>query len=154
MSTRWYPLYQKGNPQLRVFLPNFWMKLLKPAHQTQPKNVVCFEVSMQMTKADIKNYLEKIYKLPVVDVRTRIRMGRFKREERSGYIIKEKDPKLAYVTLPKEVSFTFPDLFPEDNETKKNLKDDEKALDQAKEKYKEFLDRNSKRRDLPGWFSI
>ena len=30
MSTRWYPIYQRGNPQLRVFLPNFWMKLVKP----------------------------------------------------------------------------------------------------------------------------
>ena len=30
MSTRWYPIYQKGNPQLRVFLPNFWMKMVKP----------------------------------------------------------------------------------------------------------------------------
>jgi large subunit ribosomal protein L23 len=81
-------------------------------------------------------------------------MGKFKREERSGYIIKDEDPKMAFVTFPKEVSFTFPDLFPEDAETKKNLKDDEKSLDQAKEKYKEFLDRNSKRRALPGWFSI
>ena len=30
MSSRWYPIYQRGNPQLRVFLPNFWMKLVKP----------------------------------------------------------------------------------------------------------------------------
>jgi hypothetical protein len=30
MSTRWYPIYQRGNPQLRVFLPNFWMKMVEP----------------------------------------------------------------------------------------------------------------------------
>lgn len=106
------------------------------------------------TKHDIKTYLEQVYKLPVIEVRTRIQLGRFKREERSGYIIKDCDPKLAYVTFPKEVDFKFPDLFPEDAETKQNMKDDEKALDQAKEKYKEFIDRNSKRRSLPGWFSI
>lgn len=47
MSTRWYPLYQRGNPQLRVFLPNFWMKLVKSEHK-QPENIVTFEVSMGM----------------------------------------------------------------------------------------------------------
>jgi large subunit ribosomal protein L23 len=98
--------------------------------------------------------LEKIYKLPVVAVRDRIAMGRFKREERNGYIIKEEDSKLAYVTFPKEVTFTYPNLFPEENETKKNLKDDEKSLDQAKDRFKEFCNRNSKRRGLPGWYSI
>ncbi|CAG9805193.1 unnamed protein product [Chironomus riparius] len=153
MSSRWYPLYQRGNPQLRVFLPNFWMKIVKTPNQ-QPENVVCFEVSHQMTKYDIRQYLEKIYKLPVVAVRDRIAMGRFKREERNGYIIKEEDSKLAYVTFPKEVKFTYPDLFPEENETKKNLKDDEKSLDQAKERFREFCNRNSKRRGLPGWYSI
>lgn len=39
MSSRWYPLYQRGNPQLRVFLPNFWLKLVRPSHE-QPKNVI------------------------------------------------------------------------------------------------------------------
>lgn len=87
-------------------------------------------------------------------MKTRIALGRTKREERSGYIIKEEDAKLAYVSFPKEVQFTFPDVFPEDAETKKNLKDDEKSLDEAKKKYKEYLDRNKKRRALPGWFSI
>lgn len=102
----------------------------------------------------MKNYLEKIYKLPVVDIRTRIAPGKTKREERSGYIIKDEDSKLAYVSFPKEVSFTYPDLFPEDSETKKNIKDDEKSLEDAKQRYKQFLDRNSKRKALPGWFSI
>ena len=44
MSTRWYPIYQRGNPQLRVFLPNFWMKLVKPSavfgNATVPENKV------------------------------------------------------------------------------------------------------------------
>lgn len=102
----------------------------------------------------MRNYLEKIYKLPVVDVRTRIAMGKTKREERSGYIIKEEDAKLAYVTFPKEVSFKFPNLFPKESESQKNLKDDEKSLEDAKNRYKQFLDRNKKRRALPGWFSI
>lgn len=81
-------------------------------------------------------------------------MGKTKREERSGYLIKEEDQKLAYVTFPKEVSFTFPDLFPEDSESKTNMKEDEKSLDDAKQRYKQYLDRNAKRPALPGWFSI
>ena len=82
MSSRWYPIYQKGNPQLRVFLPNFWMKMVKPDYNqygaSTPSNKVTvifkctklslklqaqFIVSSQMTKHDVKNYLEKIYQV-------------------------------------------------------------------------------------------
>lgn len=98
MSTRWYPIYQRGNPQLRVFLPNFWMKLIRPEEE-QPKNVVTFSVSMEMTKFDVKNYLTKIYKLPVVDVRTRIALGEMKRDQAYGYVTKGDDIKIAYVTM-------------------------------------------------------
>jgi hypothetical protein len=58
------------------------------------------------------------------------------------------------VTFPKEVNFTFPDLFPEDAESKKQIKEDQKSMDMAKDRYKEFLDRNKNRRDVPGWFSL
>lgn len=98
MSSRWYPIYQRGNPQLRVFLPNFWMKLVRPTEE-QPANVVTFAVSTEMTKHDVKNYLEKIYKIPVVDVRTRIAMGETKRDLAYGYVTKKDDVKLAYVTM-------------------------------------------------------
>jgi large subunit ribosomal protein L23 len=71
-----YPLYQKGNPQLRVFLPNFFMKLVKDKHNVnRPLNMVTFHVSMEMSEYDVKNYLEKIYKVPVVDVRTEVCLG-------------------------------------------------------------------------------
>ncbi|CAH2049230.1 unnamed protein product, partial [Iphiclides podalirius] len=110
MSTRWYPIYQRGNPQLRVFLPNFWMKLVRPP-STQLPNVVNFKCSMEMTKYDIRNYLEKIYNVPVVDVRTKIRLGRFRKDVGKGYIVKDDDVKFAYVVLPKEMTFKFPDLF-------------------------------------------
>lgn len=103
MSTRWYPLYQRGNPQLRVFLPNFWLKIVQPTHE-QPANVVQFHCSMEMTKYDVENYLKKIYNIPVVDVRTRIGMGKTKRDLVGGYITKADDLKYAYVTL---VSFSF-----------------------------------------------
>lgn len=98
MSTRLYPLYQRGNPQLRVFLPNFWMKLIRPTH-SQPENVVQFACSMEMTVHDVKSYLEKIYNVPVVEVRTRIHMGETFKEPGKGYIMKKDDTKMAYVTL-------------------------------------------------------
>ena len=71
-----YPIYQRGNPQLRVFLPNFWMKLVRPIEK-QPPNIVQFIVSMEMSRYDIKNYLEKIYRIPVVDVRTHVMQGKY-----------------------------------------------------------------------------
>ncbi|XP_053952943.1 39S ribosomal protein L23, mitochondrial [Anastrepha obliqua] len=150
MSTRWYPIYQRGNPQLRIFLPNFWMKLIRPAEE-QPKNVATFSVSIQMTKHDVKNYLEKIYKLPVVDVRTRIELGKTKRDPSLGYVTKEDDVKIAYVTLPKTEEFTFPDLFEKKEERKKA---EEKSLEDSKQGFKRFLDRNKKRPGTPGWYSI
>lgn len=54
---------------------------------------------MEMTKIDVQNYLEKIYKVPVVEVRTRIDMGKTYKEPGRGYVIKKDDTKLAYVTL-------------------------------------------------------
>jgi large subunit ribosomal protein L23 len=50
------------------------MKLVKPSHNLLP-NQVQFVVSSQMTKLDVKQYLEKIYNLPVVHVSTYNQMG-------------------------------------------------------------------------------
>jgi len=69
-----YPIYQRGNPQLRVFLPNFWMKLVRP-EEKQPKNVVQFKVPTGMTNYDIENYLTKIYKIKVIKVESSIENG-------------------------------------------------------------------------------
>ena len=71
-----YPLFQKGNPQLRIFLPNFWMKMIRNPLEHKPMpNRVTFIVSMEMTKYDVRTYLEKIYNVSVLDVRTQIKMG-------------------------------------------------------------------------------
>lgn len=133
MSTRWYPLYQKGNPQLRVFLPNFWMKLIKPTNN-QPANVVQFHCSMEMTKYDIQNYLEKIYSIDITEVRTRIASGRTKKDRLQGAIIKEDDSKVAYVVLPKDQSFVYPDLF---KDAKSEI--DEKTINESKQDLREYV---------------
>ena len=52
------------------------MKLIRPIEK-QPPNIVHFIVSMEMTKYDVKNYLEKIYKIPVVDIKTHVMPGNY-----------------------------------------------------------------------------
>ncbi|XP_067123547.1 large ribosomal subunit protein uL23m isoform X2 [Centruroides vittatus] len=98
MSTRLYPLFVKGNPQLRIFLPNFWMKLVKPLHPVPP-NEVHFMVPLQMTSHDIKSYLEKIYKIPVMKVTTKVWAGEIKKNEYFGHLRQEEDYRMAYVVL-------------------------------------------------------
>ncbi|GJQ77511.1 hypothetical protein Trydic_g20901 [Trypoxylus dichotomus] len=151
MSTRLYPLYQKGGPQLRIFLPNFWLKLIRPVHE-QPPNVVQFACSMEMTRHDVKNYLEQIYDVKVAHVRTRIMLGKTKRNPYKGFVVKDDDVKLAYVTLPNGESFVFPDCAPD--QSKKAKDENEKILSEAKKGYRSFLDRNKHRPNMPGWFHV
>lgn len=151
MSSRWYPIYQKGNPQLRVFLSNFWMKMVRPQHKQSP-NIVQFITSMEMTDHDIKNYLEKIYKIPVAHVRSEIVEGEMKRVPRKGYVVKGDDFRRAFVTLAGDEKFEFPDL------TSKKLEQDENEFknlqNQMRENYEKYQDRNKGRSNLPGWFSL
>ncbi|CAG0918878.1 unnamed protein product [Notodromas monacha] len=144
-----YPRYVKGNPQLRVFLPNFWMKLVKP-EDPMPKNIVTFIVSTEMTRFDVKNYLTKIYKVPVANVALHNHIGKTRLIEK-GFVVKDDDYKVAYVTLPKNEWFEFPDLFPEDVD-----KEEMKPLEDMKQHQKEMTDKRNKRWDrktIPDWFS-
>lgn len=77
------------------------MKLIKPTHN-QPSNVVQFACSMEMSSTDIKNYLEKIYKINTINVTTRIGSGKTRRDPGKGYVIKDDDTKYAYVTLVRQ----------------------------------------------------
>lgn len=74
------------------------MKLIQPVNK-QPNNIVQFHCSMEMTKFDVKNYLQKIYNVNVLDVKTFIAAGKTKRDKLQGSIIKEDDRKIAYVVL-------------------------------------------------------
>ncbi|KAL0109601.1 hypothetical protein PUN28_014567 [Cardiocondyla obscurior] len=142
-----YPLYQRGNPQLRIFLPNFWIKLIAPEEKQLP-NIVQFHCSMQMTKHDIKNYLEKIYNVNVIHVRTRIVMGEFIKDKLQGSIIKEDDRKIAYVILPKDQSFVFPSLF---KDVKEEI--DKDTLKSAKKEMQSYIESN-KAPGVPTWFKF
>jgi ribosomal protein L23 len=52
-----------------------------------------------MTKYDVRNYLEKIYKIEVKSVHTIVKCGTIKRAPGKLYLIKENDYKRAIVTL-------------------------------------------------------
>ncbi|XP_068117397.1 large ribosomal subunit protein uL23m isoform X2 [Hyperolius riggenbachi] len=98
-----YPLYQLGNPQLRVFRTNFFMTLVRPG-KPQPPDTVQFRIHLEMTKCDVRNYLEKIYNVPVATVRTRIQYGSYSRRNHLNQRVKNPDYKVAYVQLPQEKS--------------------------------------------------
>jgi len=108
----------------------------------------------RMTEWDIQNYLEKIYKVPVVEVKSVAKCGRLKKAPGKQYLIKDEDYRLAFVKLPSGMKFTFPDLYPEDK-MEKRLTEEEKAIEEAKNfAKKEDRIRNRNRRGLPNWFSI
>nr|XP_033329642.1 39S ribosomal protein L23, mitochondrial [Megalopta genalis] len=146
MSTRWYPLYQAGNPQLRIYLPNFWMKLIE--YKKQPESVVTFHCSIEMTKYDVRNYLEKIYNVFPADVRTRIASGKTKRCPKYGCVIKDDDYKVAYISLKQGEKFTFPNLFPPQEE-----KSDEEQQEELLNEFKKYVEPNQMP-GLPTWFRI
>lgn len=46
ISPHRYPLYQVGNPQLRVFRTNFFIRLVRPG-RAQPEDTVQFRIPME-----------------------------------------------------------------------------------------------------------
>lgn len=111
-----YPLYQLGNPQLRIFRTNFCLTLVRPGKELLP-DTVQFRVPMEMSKFDVKNYLESIYNVPVAAVRTRIQYGSNRKRNHMNQKVKIPDYKVAYVQLAKGQTFQFPDLFPQKDHT-------------------------------------
>ena len=54
---------------------------------------------MEMTRVDLRNYLEQIYNVPVAAVRTRVQHGSNRRRDHKNVRIKKPDYKVAYVQL-------------------------------------------------------
>lgn len=144
-----YPLYWKGNPQLRVFMPLFWMKMVKPEEKV-PHGSVRFEVHPQMTKYDIKNYLEKIYQVPVQSVATEMVRGKERKHPTYGFNIQPEDNfKMATVQLAVGHHFEFPELFKaKKTSAEKSTEDFRKAVNESRREMPKIWDRM----DLPPWF--
>ncbi|XP_028408407.1 39S ribosomal protein L23, mitochondrial-like [Dendronephthya gigantea] len=102
------------NPRLqaRIFLPEWFMKVVRPT-KAVPDNLAIFHVPMEMSRFDVKNYLESIYKINVAKVNIRIQTGKAQRVMMKNGAVKlqqHPDVKIAYVTMT-DTKFTFPDMF-------------------------------------------
>jgi len=108
--------------------------------------MVHFHVSNEMTEYDVRNYLTKIYKLPVVAVKVELKNGNVVRSQK-GFILKEDDYKVAYVQMEKNFKFNFPDIpkIPGRDIYDKTVERNKKANEELQEKY-------PYRPGLPNWF--
>uniref|UniRef100_A0A7E4VH25 Large ribosomal subunit protein uL23m n=1 Tax=Panagrellus redivivus TaxID=6233 RepID=A0A7E4VH25_PANRE len=136
MTTRISRLWQPGNPQNRVFFPDFWLKVVetpKVGYKRLPKNAAKFEIDQRMSRTDVREYLEKIYKLPVRDVRIENKLGDITwnaplDKEKRRAIWKDDDRKFAYVYFAKEIEFNYPVIFTETDEVTEDLEKMKKFL--------------------------
>ncbi|MBW00377.1 39S ribosomal protein L23, mitochondrial, partial [Eschrichtius robustus] len=133
-----YPLYQLGNPQLRVFRTNFFIQLVRPG-MAQPEDTVQFRIPMEMTRVDLRSYLERIYNVPVAAVRTRVQHGGC--------------PGRGLPSLAHGQTFTFPDLFPE-KKRPEGSSADEDLRDQVLEDQRRRQSCDPRRGGVPGWFGL
>ncbi|EUB57562.1 39S ribosomal protein L23 [Echinococcus granulosus] len=136
-----YPKFTPGDPQLRMFLPPFWMKMLYPGEKC-PKRLVVFKVHPQMTKYDVKQYLEKIYKVPVIGVQLKMLyhdlhpLDTVEDPRRAvgaafPHLLPrepERYEKVAYVHLALGYEFEFPDIF---KDGKRPSEEISRLIDQA-----------------------
>ncbi|XP_044115900.1 39S ribosomal protein L23, mitochondrial isoform X2 [Neovison vison] len=150
-----YPLYQLGNPQLRVFRTNFFIRLVRPG-TAQPEDTVQFRIPMEMTRVDLRNYLERIYNVPVAAVRTRVQHGSNRKRDHRNVRVKRPDYKVAYVQLAHGQTFTFPDLFPEKKQSPDGSPSggdiQDKLLEEQRQRQRQSQD--PRRGGVPGWFGL
>ena len=119
-----------------------------------PKNVVHFECSPEMTDHDVKNYLEKIYNVPVMNVKTWINSGKTHDHKYYQFLYKDDDYKMARVTLPKDAHFEFPDVV-KMSEREKVEKKSSAEIRETKKKFLEATKKKEKGRDgLPSFFGL
>ncbi|MGH0156560.1 UNVERIFIED_CONTAM: hypothetical protein FKN15_063168 [Acipenser sinensis] len=74
---------------------------------------IVIHCSFRMTKCDVKNYLEKIYSVPVGAVRTRIQYCTNKKRNHLSQRVKRPDYKVAHIQLAQQQTFQFPEIFPQ-----------------------------------------
>ncbi|XP_062949920.1 large ribosomal subunit protein uL23m [Cynocephalus volans] len=149
-----YPLYQLGGPQLRVFRTNFFIQLVRPGTE-QPEDTVQFRIPMEMTRVDLRNYLERIYNVPVAAVRTRVQHGSSRKRDYRNVRIKKPDYKVAYVQLAHGQTFTFPDLFPEKEQSPEGgSAHDAQSMLLEQEQQQQRQHGDPRRGGIPDWFSL
>lgn len=126
-------------------MPDWKLIMIKPPDRL-PSNIVMFKTDVRMTEWDIRNYLEKIYKVPVGAVTSRIMTGDLK-ASKSG-LTKKDDYRIAHVTLTAGQRFEWPDLFPQ-HKTREQVDDYEKTLKELTKERQVKPDQVG----LPTWFA-
>jgi ribosomal protein L23 len=89
---------KKVQPRKQVIFPNRYFKLLIPSVLEKTK-VAQFKVPLEMSKPQIKEYLENYYGLQIEQVRTLIQIGKVKRNRKTNRLVKRPSYKKAYVFL-------------------------------------------------------
>uniref|UniRef100_M3XUZ4 Large ribosomal subunit protein uL23m n=1 Tax=Mustela putorius furo TaxID=9669 RepID=M3XUZ4_MUSPF len=145
-----FPLYQLGNPQLRVFRTNFFIRLVRPG-TAQPFQ---FRIPMEITRVDLRNYLERIYNMPVATVRTRVQHGSNRKRDHRNVRVKRPDYKMAYVPLAHGQTFTFPDLFPEKKQSPDGSPSGDNIQDKLLEEQQQGQSQDPRRSGVPDWFGL
>ncbi|XP_035183115.1 39S ribosomal protein L23, mitochondrial isoform X1 [Oxyura jamaicensis] len=132
---------------------NHVQKLRKDSQHGQSESPPWLSEYSRMTKVDIKNYLEKIYNVPVAAVRTRIQYGANNKKNHKNQRVKKPDYKVAYVQLGKGQTFQFPNLFPE-----KEQDEEARSFDDFRKKYLEKEQQihkgDPRRGGVPDWFGL
>lgn len=107
-----------------------------------------------MTDYDVKNYLDKIYKIPFVQISSMIKCGKIEPAPGKNYLIKSTDDyRLVDVYLKEGMTFKFPNVFPE--KIVKEQDSEEEAFQKVMERDKIISKRDSwKRGHVPSWFGI
>ena len=143
------PLWYPGNPRTRLFLPLYWLKMVEHRKELPPDNVK-FECHWQMSSCDVKEYLEKLYKIKVLDVRIEIEKGKYMDHPKRPRSLSPPmdDRKFAYVQLV-EGTFKFPDILGEFDK-KNNIDDEFRVIQNMQNKER---NKNLKRFDISGWFA-
>ncbi|XP_008261283.2 large ribosomal subunit protein uL23m [Oryctolagus cuniculus] len=107
---------------------------------------------MEMTRVDLRNYLQSIYKVPVAAVRTRVQHGSNRKRDHRNVRLKKPDYKVAYVQLAHGQHFTFPDLFPAKEQGSQDGPED--ARDHLLQAEWQRLSADPWRGGVPGWFGL
>lgn len=82
--------------------------LTEKATNLVQKNVYMFEVDLKANKNQVKNTLEKLYKVKTGEVKMMIRKGKAKRVGKKGLLKKAADRKIAFVRLTEGKIDLFP----------------------------------------------
>ena len=95
-----------------------------------------------MTETDVRNYLERIYRLPVAAVRSAIHAGEMPLGRGRGYLVKKYDYRLCHVQLPKNLTFDHPgdDLFMLDGQSP-DVEEVKEGMREVQSTEKKFLEK-------------